>query len=249
MKVVIIGGSGLIGRQVASLLRDRRHIVIAASRDTGVNALTGEGLAPAMHGAQVVVDVINSPSFEDKAVLEFFETEAPTVTRAASDAGVKRYIALSVVGADRAPDSGYMRAKAAQERLIKASGVPYTIVRATQFFEFAGAIAQSGAQGNTVRLPHALMQPMASADVAEQVAAVVDEQPRNGVIDIAGPESIPMDDLARRYLRATKSPLQVTTDPTARYFGELVNDQSLRPLGAARLGRTRFDTWLATAAK
>ncbi|WP_425614168.1 SDR family oxidoreductase [Anatilimnocola sp. NA78] len=245
MKIVVIGGSGLIGKKVVGNLRGQGHEVIAASPSTGVNTLTGEGLAAALQGAEVVVDVANSPSFEDQAVLAFFETSGRNLLAAEAAAGVKHHIALSVVGTERMLASGYFRAKLAQENLIKASSIPYTIVRATQFFEFVSAIAQSATDGQTVRLPHSLMQPIVSDDVAEAIAEVALEPPLNGTVDLAGPEKIGMDDLVRHYLSATADARQVTTDASATYFGTPVNDQSLTPDVNQRVGRTRFADWLS----
>ena len=219
MKIVVIGGSGLIGTKLVSILRERGHEVVAASPSSGVNALTGEGLSEALAGAQVVVDVANSPSFEDKAVLEFFETSGRNLLAAEAAAGVRHHVALSVVGTDRLLASGYFRAKMAQEELIKASKIPYTIVRATQFFEFVGAIAQSATDGQTVRLPPALMQPIVSDDVAAALADVALAKPLNGTVELAGPEPIRMDELVRQFLVAIADTRQVITDPQARYFG------------------------------
>jgi uncharacterized protein YbjT (DUF2867 family) len=245
MKIVVIGGSGLIGSKLVSNLRQQGHEVVAASPSSGVNTLTGEGLADSLAGARVVVDVANSPSFEDRAVLEFFETSGRNLLAAEAAAGVGHHVALSVVGADRLPDSGYLRAKVAQEKLIKASKIPYTIVRATQFFEFAGGIAQSATEGQTVRLPPALMQPIASDDVAAALADIAVGQPRNGTIELAGPEPIRMDDLVRRFLSAKRDARTVTTDAHARYFGTELNDRSLTPGANPRIGPTRFGDWLA----
>ena len=245
MKIVIIGGSGLIGTKLVKDLRQRDHEVVAASPSTGVNTLTGEGLAEALAGASVVVDVANSPSFEDKAVLEFFETSGRNLLAAEAAAGVGHHIALSVVGTDRLLASGYFRAKMAQENLIKASAIPYTIVRATQFFEFVGAIAQSATDGQTVRLPPALMQPIVSDDVAAALAEIAVAEPLNGTVELAGPEPIPMDELVRRYLSANRDARKVTTDVHAGYFGTAVNDQSLTPGDNPRLGPTRFEDWLS----
>src|SRR5262245_42750526 len=231
MKIVVIGGSGLIGKKLVQKLRDKRHEVLPASPSTGVNTLTGEGLDKALAGAEVVVDVANSPSFEDEAVLKFFETSGRNVHAAEKVAGVRHHVALSVVGTDRMLASGYFRAKMAQEKLIKASTIPYTIVRATQFFEFVGAIAQSASDGHTVRLPPALMQPMVSDDVAAVLADVALAEPLNGTIDIAGPEPIRMDELVRQFLIASRDSREVVTDPRAGYFGTAVNDQSLTPTG------------------
>jgi len=245
MTIVIIGGSGLIGTTLVKNLRQHGHEVVAASRSSGVNTLTGEGLKEALTGAQVVVDVANSPSFEDKAVLEFFETSGQNLLAAEADAGVGHHIALSVVGTDRLLASGYFRAKMAQENLIKASPVPYTIVRATQFFEFVSGIAQSATDGQTVRLPPALMQPIVSDDVAAALADIAVEQPLNGTIDLAGPEPIRMDELVRRFLSANRDARKVTTDVHALYFGIKLNDQSLTPGDNPRLGPTRFEDWLS----
>ncbi|MEA3207484.1 MAG: hypothetical protein QOE70_541 [Chthoniobacter sp.] len=248
LKIVVIGGSGLIGKKVVNHLREGVHDAIAASPSTGVNALTGEGLAEALKGAQVVVDVANSPSWEDKAVLEFFETSSRNLLSAEPAAGVRHHVALSVVGTERLLESGYFRAKMAQENLIKASGVPYTIVRATQFFEFVGAIAQLSTQGNTVRLPATLFQPMASEDVAAFVAEAAVAEPVNGMIEIAGPEPMGLDEAARRFLSANPDGRTVTTDPSVGYYGVKVNDQSLTPGAHPRLGATRFDDWLSRSA-
>ena len=244
MRIVVIGGSGLIGTKVVNGLRRKGHEVVAASPNSGVNTITGEGLAEALAGAQVVVDLANSPSFEDRAVLEFFQTSGRNLLAAEAAAGVKHHVALSVVGSDRLPDSGYLRAKMAQEDLIKTSKVPYTIVRSTQFFEFVNAIAQSGSVGQTVRLSPALLQPIGSDDVAAAVVDVALGAPVNGMIEIAGPERIPLNELARRYLRATKDPRQVVADTHARYFGAEINDQSLTPGDNPRLGSIRFEDWL-----
>lgn len=245
MKIVIIGGSGLIGKKLVNNLRQHGHQVVAASPSSGVNTLTGEGLAEALAGAQVVVDVANSPSFEDKAVLEFFETAGRNLLAAEATAGVGHHVALSVVGTDRLLASGYFRAKMAQENLIKASRIPYTIVRATQFFEFVGAIAQSATDGQTVRLPPALMQPIVSDDVAAALADVAVEKPKNGTVELAGPEPIRMDELVRRFLSANRDARKVTTDAHAGYFGTAVNDQSLTPGDDPRIGPTRFEDWLS----
>jgi uncharacterized protein YbjT (DUF2867 family) len=244
MKIVVIGGNGLIGTKLVKILRQNGHDVLAASRSTGVNTLTGEGLAAALAGAAVVVDVANSPSFEDKAVLDFFETAGRNIHAAETVAGVGHHVALSVVGTDRMLASGYFRAKMAQENLIKASKIPYTIVRATQFFDFVGAIAQSATEGDTIRLPPALMQPIVSDDVAEALARIAVGPPLNGTIDLAGPEPIRMDELVRRFLTATRDSRKVTTDAKATYFGTLVNDQSLTPGANPILGPTSFDDWI-----
>ena len=245
VKIVIIGGSGLIGKKLVKNLRQRGHEVVAASPSSGVNTLTGEGLAEALVGASVVVDVANSPSFEDKAVLEFFERSGRNLLAAEAAAGVGHHIALSVVGTDRLLASGYFRAKMAQENLIKASAIPYTIVRATQFFEFVGAIAESATDGQAVRLPPALMQPIVSDDVAAALAEISVAEPLNGTVELAGPEPIQMDELVRRYLSANRDARKVTTDVQAGYFGTAVNDQSLTPGDQPRLGPTRFEDWLS----
>src|ERR1051326_7942445 len=245
MKITVIGGSGLIGKKVVRNLHQQGHEVVSAYPSTGVNAVTGEGLAEALTGAQVVVDVANSPSFEDKAVLEFFETSGRNLLAAETTAGVGHHVALSVVGTDRLLVSGYFRAKMAQENLIKASPVPYTIVRATQFFEFVGSIAQSATEGQTVRLPPVLMQPIVSDDVAAVVAEAALAEPLNGTVELAGPEPIRQDELVRRFLKATGDGRTVITDPKALYYGIAVNDQSLTPGDHPRLGPTRFADWLS----
>jgi uncharacterized protein YbjT (DUF2867 family) len=245
MKIVVIGGSGLIGKKVVTNLRQHNHEVVAASPSSGVNTVTGEGLAQALAGAQVVVDVANAPSWEDNAVLAFFETSGRNLLAAEAAAGVGHHVALSVVGTDRLLASGYFRAKMAQEKLIKASPIPYTIVRATQFFEFAGGIAQSATEGQTVRLPPVLMQPIASDDVAAVVADVALAEPLNGTFELAGPERIRQDDLVRQFLTATGDARKVITDGSATYYGINVNDQSLTPGENPRLGRTRFSDWLS----
>jgi uncharacterized protein YbjT (DUF2867 family) len=244
MKIVVIGGSGLIGKKLVSRLRERSHEVVPASPSSGVNTVTGQGLGKALAGAQVVVDVANAPSWEDKAVLEFFEISGRNLLAAEAAAGVRHHVALSVVGTERLLASGYFRAKMAQEKLIKASKIPYTIVRATQFFEFVGAIADLATQGETVRLPSALMQPIVSHDVAAALADVAVTEPLNGMVEIAGPEPIRMDELVRRVLSASRDTRQVVTDPQARYYGISVNDQSLTPGDHPRLGPTRFADWL-----
>src|SRR5438093_6064540 len=245
MKIVVIGGSGLIGKKVVTNLRQHGHEVVAASPSSGVNTVTGEGLARALAGAQVVVDVANAPSWEDSAVLAFFETSGRNLLAGEAAAGVGHHVALSVVGTDRLLASGYFRAKLAQEKLIKASPIPYTIVRATQFFEFVGGIAQSATEGQTVRLPPVLMQPIASDDVAAVMADVAVEEPLNGTIELAGPEPIRLDDLVRQFLKATGDARTVVTDGSATYYGINVNDQSLTPGENPRLGTTRFSDWLS----
>jgi uncharacterized protein YbjT (DUF2867 family) len=245
MKIVVIGGSGLIGKKLVSKLRERGHEVVPASPSSGVNTVTGEGLGKALVGAQVVVDVANAPSWEDKAVLEFFETSGRNLLPAEKVAGVRHHVALSVVGTERLLASGYFRAKLAQEKLIQASSIPYTIVRATQFFEFVEAIAQFGTDAQTVRLPSAMMQPIVSDDVAAALADVAITEPLNGMVEIAGPELIRMDELVRRFLTARRDSRQVITDPQALYYGVPVNDQSLVPGNHPRLGPTRFADWLS----
>ena len=249
MKIVVIGGSGLIGSKLVNDLRQRGHDVLAASPASGVNTLTGEGLAAALKGAQVVVDVSNAPSWEDQAVLEFFETSGRNLLGAEAAAGVEHHVALSVVGTERLLASGYFRAKMAQEQLIKASQIPYTIVRATQFFEFASGITKNATEGASVRLPSALMQPIAADDVAALLADVAVSEPKNGMLEIAGPEQIRQDELIRRFLNATGDARKVITDAHARYYGVEVNDQSLVPGPNPRLGSIRFAEWLNTPQK
>jgi uncharacterized protein YbjT (DUF2867 family) len=244
MKIVVIGGNGLIGSKTVPILRARGHEVVAASSKTGVNTITGAGLKEAVAGAEVVIDLTNSPSFEDQAVLEFFRTSGRNLLAAEADAGVGHHVALSIVGIERTPDNGYFRAKIAQEKLIEASGVPYTIVRATQFFEFLGGIAASAADGNTIRLSPGAFQPIAADDVALMVAEAALAPPRNGIIEIAGPDRAPFDEIIARYLKASGDSRTVVRDPQARYFGGLVDDRSLVPLGEARLGRIGLDEWL-----
>lgn len=244
MKIVVIGGSGLIGSKLVGLLRGKGHEVLAASPSSGVNTITREGLAEALSGANVVVDVANSPSFEDKAVLEFFETSARNLLAAEAAAGVGHHVALSVVGADRLPESGYLRAKVAQETLIKASKVPFTILRATQFFEFVGAIVQSAGQGDEIRLSPALLQPVASDDVVAALAELTVGKAGNGIVEVAGPEKIPLDALARQHLAAKGDRRQVIADVHARYFGTELNDKSLTASNDALLGSIRFEDWM-----
>jgi uncharacterized protein YbjT (DUF2867 family) len=248
MKIVVIGGSGLIGKNLVNRLRRSGHEVVAASPKSGVNTITREGLAEALSGAQVVVDVTNSPSFEDKAVLEFFETSNRNLLAAEATAGVKHHVALSVVGTGRNPDSGYLRAKMAQERLIEASGIPYTILQSTQFYEFVGTIVQSSVDGNTIRVSPALLQPVASDDVAAALADVAVAAPLNGTIEVAGPDKIPLDALARQYLTAKGDKRQVIADVHARYFGTELDDKSLTAGDGSRLGAVRFEDWLSASA-
>jgi len=243
MKIVVIGGTGLIGSKTVAILRQGGHEVVAASPKSGVNSITGEGLKEALAGAQAVVDLANSPSFEDKAVLEFFEASGRNLHPAESAAGVLLHVALSIVATDRT-NNGYFRAKLAQEKLVGASGVPYTIVRATQFMEFLGGIADSSADGNIIRLPPILFQPIAADDVANAVADMALAPPRSGIVEIAGPERAPFDEIIGRYLKAVGDPRQVVRDPEARYWGGQVEEFSLVPLGEARLGRIGLDEWL-----
>ena len=243
MQIVIIGATGLIGSKTVHILRHGEHEVVAASPKSGVNTITGEGLKEAMAGTQVVIDLANSPSFEDNAVLEFFETSGRNLLSAEAAAGVRHHVALSIVGIDRT-DNGYFRAKVAQEKLIETSGIPYTIIRSTQFLEFLGGIADSSADGNIVRLSPGLFQPIAAADVAAIVAEVALAAPRNGIVEIAGPERAPFNEIVTRYLKAIGDPRRVMSDPEARYFGGRVEERSLVPLGEARLGRIRLDEWV-----
>ncbi len=249
MKIVIIGGTGLIGSKTAERLRQRGHEVLAVSPKSGVNAVTGEGLATALAGAQVVLDLANSPSFEDQAAMDFFQAAGRNLLAAGSAAGVKHHIALSVVGTDRLQASGYFRAKQVQENLIKASKIPYTIVQSTQFFEFTGSIAHSGTVEQTVHLPPAAYQPIASDDVAEVMADVALAAPMNGTIEIAGPERARLDELIGRFLTATNDPRKVVGDAQARYFGLEIDDRSLTPGANPRLGKTRFAEWLGSSAR
>ena len=243
MKIVVMGGTGLIGSNTVAILRQKGHEVIAASPQNGVNSITGEGLENAMRGAKVVVDLAISPSFEDKAVMEFFETSGRNLLAAEAAADVEHHVALSIVGTDRTPENGYFRAKVAQEKLVVASGIPYTIIRSTQFMEFLGGIAAAGTEGNVVRLSPGLFQPIASDDVAAFVADVALAAPRNGIVEIAGPERAPFDQIVARYLKAVGDSREVVRDPQARYFGGLVEEHSLVPLGEARLGNIGFDEW------
>src|SRR5260221_8369692 len=233
MKIVVIGGSGLIGKKLVNKLRESGHEALAASLTSGVNTLTGAGVAEALKGAQVVVDVTNSPSFEDAAVMHFFQTSARNLLPAELVAGVRHHVALSIVGIDRTPDNGYFRAKVAQEKLIETSGIPYTIIRSTQFLEFLGGIAASSAEGSIVRLSPGLFQPIAADDVASMVAEVALGAPRNGIVEIAGPERAPFNEIVARYLQAVGDPREGVSDPEARYFGGLVEEHSLVPFGPA----------------
>jgi uncharacterized protein YbjT (DUF2867 family) len=245
MKIVVLGGSGLIGSKLVNLLRQDGHEVIAASLASGVNTLTGEGLAEAFAGAEVVVDVTNSPSFEDKAVLEFFETSGRNIIAAEVKAGVDHHVALSIVGTDRLPESGYLRAKVAQEKLIRESPISYTILRSTQFFEFLGGIANSATVGQTVHLSPALYQPIASDDVVANLADVTVSPAINGVVEVAGPERIGMSELVKRYLAETGDPRNVVADVNARYFGTVLDDGSLTPGANPRIGSKSFEQWLS----
>ena len=244
MKIVVIGGTGLIGSKTVAILRQGGHEVVAASPQSGINSITGEGVKEAVAGAQVVIDLANSPSFENKAVLDFFETSGRNLLAAEAAAGVGHHIALSIVGTDRTPDNGYFRAKVAQEKLIESSGIPYTIIRSTQFLEFLGAIANSSTDGNRIRLSPGLFQPIAADDVAVLVADVALAAPRNGIVEIAGPERGPFNDIVARYLKGLGDPREVVSDPEARYWGGRVEEHSLVPLGEARLGRIGLDEWL-----
>ncbi|HEY9359035.1 MAG TPA: SDR family oxidoreductase [Xanthobacteraceae bacterium] len=244
MKIVVIGGTGLIGSKSVAILRQGGHEAIAASPKSGINSITGEGLKEAMAGAQVVIDLANSPSFEDKAVLEFFETSGRNLRAAETAASVRHHVALSIVGTDRTTENGYFRAKVAQEKLIETSGIPYTIIRSTQFMEFLGGIAAASTVGNVVRLSPGLFQPIAADDVAAIVADVALAAPRNSIVEIVGPERAPFNEIVARYLKAVGDPREVVSDPEARYFGGRVEEHSLVPLGEARLGRIGFDEWL-----
>src|ERR687898_3100871 len=244
MKIVVIGGTGLIGSKTLALLPQGGHEGVAPPPKTGVNTITGEGLDEAMVGAQVVVDLANAPAWEDKAVLEFFETSGRNLLAAEAAAGVRHHVALSIVGTDRTPDNGYFRAKVAQEKLIETSGIPYTIIRSTQFLEFLGGIAASSAAGSVVRLSPRLFQPIAADDVAAIVADVALAAPRSGIVEIAGPERAPLNEVVARYLKAVGEPREVVSDPEARYSGGRVEERSLVPLGEARLGRIGLDEWL-----
>jgi uncharacterized protein YbjT (DUF2867 family) len=244
MKVVIIGGSGLIGSKLVARLREQGHEAVPASPNSGVNTLTGEGLADVLTGAAVVVDVSNSPSFDDAAVLEFFETSTTHLLAAEAAAGVGHHVALSVVGCDRAPDSGYLRAKVAQEKLIRSSSIPSSIVRATQFFEFLSRIADAATVGNTVRIAPVLFQPVAAEDVAKALARVAVSAPVNGIVEIAGPQQLRFDEFIRRDLAARHDPRVVVADPNARYFGTALDERTLVPGAGARLGELRFADWL-----
>jgi uncharacterized protein YbjT (DUF2867 family) len=243
MKIVVIGGTGLIGAKTVAILRQVGHEVVAASPKSGINTITGEGLKGTIAGTEVVIDLANSPSFEDKVVLEFFETSGRNLLAAEAGAGVRHHVALSIVGTDRMPDNGYFQAKVAQENLIRTSGIPYTIIRSTQFLEFLGGIADFGADGNAVRIAPGLFQPIAADDVAAIVADLALAAPRNGIVEIAGPERAPFNEIVARYLKAVGDPRKVVRDPDARYWGGRVEERSLVPLGEARLGSIGFDEW------
>jgi uncharacterized protein YbjT (DUF2867 family) len=245
MKIVVIGGTGLIGSKLVEKLRRAGHEPLAASPESGVDTYTGKGLEPALEAAQVVVDVSNAPAWDDAAVLDFFRTTSRNVLAAEATAGVRHHVALSVVGTDRLTDSGYMRGKLAQEEAVKAGSVPYTILRATQFFEFIGRIADSSMSGDTVHLPPVLVQPEAADDVAAALAEVALGEPVNGIVELAGPEQFRFDELARRFLSATNDPRPVTADVHARYFGAELDDDSLTPGRNARIAPTRFEDWLS----
>jgi uncharacterized protein YbjT (DUF2867 family) len=244
MKIVVIGGTGLIGSKLVDKLRQLGHDVLAASPNSGVNTITGEGLSEALAGARVVVDVANSPSFEDAAVLKFFETSGRNLLAAEAEAGIEHHVALSIVGSDRAPDSGYLRAKVAQENLIKRSSIPYTILRSTQFFEFMERIAQSGFDGESIRVSPALVQPILSDDVVAVLAEISIGAPANATIEVGGPERLQLDEIVRQVVSAGQDPRRVVTDPSARYFGAVLDDRTLTPDEDAQLGTMRFEEWL-----
>jgi uncharacterized protein YbjT (DUF2867 family) len=249
MKIVVVGSSGLIGSKVVVRLREQGHEVVEASLTSGVNIITGDGLAEAVYGASVLVDVSNSPSFEDAAVLEFFQTSTRNLLAAEAEAGVGHHVALSVVGTDRLAESGYIRAKIAQEGLIKSSSIPYSLVHATQFFEFVGGIAAAATEGDKVRVPQALIQPVAAADVAPVVAMVAVGPPLNGTVEIAGPDELRFDEFVRRGLRALGDPREVVADPAARYFGAALGERTLVAADDAQIGETSFEEWLSAAAE
>lgn len=248
MKIVVIGGTGLVGTQLCANLRQQGHDVLAASPKSGVNAVTGEGLQKALEGADVVVDVANSPSFEDAEVLDFFEKSGRNLSAAEKAAGIRHHVALSVVGTERMLESGYFQAKMAQEKLIKESGVPYSILRATQFFEFIGAIAHSGTQGDTVRLPAAALQPIASADVAAALAKIAEQPPSNQTVEVAGPDRQPIASFVKAYLQHNGDPREVISDAQATYFGAPIDDRSLTPGANPLIGSNHYDTWLKNSA-
>ncbi|UVO33854.1 SDR family oxidoreductase [Bradyrhizobium arachidis] len=245
MKIVVIGGTGLIGSKLVAQLRQQSHDAVAASPRSGVNAVTGDGLAPALDGADVVVDVANAPSWEPAAVLAFFERSSKNLVATEAAAAVKHHVALSIVGTDRSPDIAYFRAKLAQESIVKAGSVPYSIVRATQFLEFLGAIGEAGVSGDGIVVPSASFQPIASDDVADCLADIATGPPLNGTIDLAGPEKAPFNEFVARRLKAAGDKRTVVGDPKAHYYGATIDDTSLVPLGEARLGKTSLATWLA----
>ena len=245
MKIVVVGGTGLIGSKLVEKLRWSGHEPLAASPETGVDLLTGEGLAEALDGAEVVVDVANAPAWEDAAVLDFFQTSARNLLAAETAAGVGHHLALSIVGADRLPESGYMRAKIVQEETVKAGSVPYTILRATQFFEFIGRIIDSSTNGDTIRVPPVFLQPESADDVASALAELAANEPANGIVELAGPEEFRLDELVRRVLSANNDARQVRADIYARYFGAELNYFTLTPEGNARIAPTRFEDWLS----
>lgn len=244
MKIIVIGGTGLIGSKTVAILRQDGHEVVAASPKRGVNTITGEGLKEAMVGAQVVIDLSNAPSFDTKAVLEFFETSGRNLLAAEAAAGVRHHVALSIVGTDRVPGQGYYHAKVAQEKLVQASGIPYTIIRSTQFLEFLGGIADASTDGSVVRLPPGLLRPIAADDVAAFVTEVALANPRNEIVEIAGPEQSPFNEIVARYLKSIGDPRKVVKDSESRYFGGRLEENSLVPLGEARLGRLNLEEWL-----
>jgi uncharacterized protein YbjT (DUF2867 family) len=248
MKIVVIGGTGLIGSKVVACLRDEDHEAVAASPDSGVNTLTGEGLAEVLEGADVVIDVSNSPSFEDEAVMEFFTTSTTNLLAAEADAGVGHHVALSIVGSENLSESGYMRAKVAQEKLIRDSSIPFSIVHSTQFFEFLKSIADGATDGDTVRIAHVLFQPIAADDAASAVCEISQKTPAGGVIEIAGPEEFRFDEFIQQGLTAKGDPRAVVADPTARYFGAELEERSLVPANPGHLGEIRFRDWLAQSA-
>ena len=244
MKIVVIGGTGLIGSKIVANLRQGDQEVVAASPRSGVNTVTGEGLKEVMAGAQIVIDLSNSPSFAREAALKFFETSGRNLVAAETAEGVRHHVTLSIVGADRIPGQDYYRAKVAQEKIIEASGIPYTIIRSTQFLEFLGGIADASTDGSVVRLSPSLVQPIAADDVAVMIAEMVFAEPRNGILEIAGPERAPLNEIVARYLKAIGDPRKVVKDPEARYFGGRLEEKSLVPLGEASLGRLKLVEWL-----
>jgi uncharacterized protein YbjT (DUF2867 family) len=248
MKIVVIGGSGLIGSKTVERLRKKGHEVLSAFPESGVNTITGEGLSEALAGTEVVVDLSNSPSFDEAAIVQFFQTAGRNLLAAETAAGVKHHVLLSVVGTERLHSKGYFKGKMVQENLVRGSGIPYTIVHSTQFFEFAGAIAQGGTVGKTTRVPSAYFQPIFSNDVADAMTSAALGVPLNGIVEIGGPEKIRMSEFVARYLKAIKDPRDAVADPNALYFGYAIDDKTLVPGANARLGVTRFDDWLRQAA-